>query len=679
MIAVAAVGYAVVGVLFAVLAVLLATVWRGQRVGGYLISACVVNTLWAALLMAHLFRSDIDPLWLFVGEIARTSSWIIFVVYLLGQIGFDRRLRGIAVLACLLALGSGLALWVGQRWLGLASNIGDVMMPAGLVLALLGLLLIEQLYRNASPESRWGLKALVMGLGGIFAYDLFMYSQAVLFNAIDTTTWLARGAVNILFIPAIAVAARRSSDWELRIFVSRQVVFYSTTLVAVGLYFLVMSFGGYLLLQFGGSWGALARTVFFVGAGLVLFTLLFSNTLRARLKVFINKHFFQNRYEYRQEWLRLISTLTSSDLVPELRMRAIKSLAQILESPHGVLWLQNPNSNTYHCVTGWNTDCFGDVIAGDDSLVRFLENRQWVIDLREYGDDAGHYDGLEVATGSLGLADAAFIVPLLHDSGIIGFVVLPSGSTSTVLNYEDRDLLKTAGQQVASYLVQELTNDQLTEARQFEAFSRLTAYLMHDLKNVIAQQSLVVENAKKHKNNPQFIDDAVETIKSSVSRMRKILEHFGQSSTEHRLQRVELGKVIMQAISQCSDRRPIPTSEIGGDQVWVRADSDRLLMAISHAIRNAQDATSTDGDVSVTLEVNDRNCCVRIIDTGEGMEEAFIRERLFKPFDSTKGTQGMGIGAYQIRETLRAMGGEVSVASEPGGGTVVALEIAHLG
>ena len=345
MIAVAAIGYSVVGVLFAILAVLLATSWRGQRVGGYLIGACAVNALWAALLTVQLFRSDIDPLWLFVGEIARTSSWIIFVVYLLGQIGLDRLLRGIAILACLLALGSGLALWIGQRWFGIATNIGEVLIPAGLILALLGLVLIEQLYRNAPPESRWGLKALVLGLGGIFAYDLFLYSQAVLFSEIDATTWLARGAVNILFVPAIAVAARRNPDWEVRIFVSRQIVFYSTTLVAVGLYLLVMSFGGYLLLQFGGSWGALARTVFFAGAGLVLLTLLFSNTLRARLRVFLNKHFFRNKYDYREEWLRLISTLTSSDLVLELRERAIKSLAQILESPRGVLWLRNPDSN----------------------------------------------------------------------------------------------------------------------------------------------------------------------------------------------------------------------------------------------------------------------------------------------------------------------------------------------
>ena len=160
--------------------------------------------------------------------------------------------------------------------------------------------------------------------------------------------------------------------------------------------------------------------------------------------------------------------------------------------------------------------------------------------------------------------------------------------------------------------------------------------------------------------------------------MSKILEHIGQSTNKHRPQRVELGKVNMQGNSQCSDRRPVPTSVIGRDKAWVNAESDRLLMAISHAIRNAQDATGNDGDVSVTLEINDGNCCVKIIASGESMDEAFIRERLFKPFDSTKGTQGMGIGAYQIRETLRAMGGEVTVTSEPGGGTVIALEIAHL-
>ncbi len=243
------------------------------------------------------------------------------------------------------------------------------------------------------------------------------------------------------------------------------------------------------------------------------------------------------------------------------------------------------------------------------------------------------------------------------------------------LNFEDHDLLKTAGQQIASYLAQEQSTEQLAEGRQFEAYNRLTAYIMHDLKNLIAQQSLVVANAKRHKKNPKFIDDAVATIEGGVTRMRRVIEHLQQSSIDQRQEKVELGKLIMQAVSQCADRQPIPKTHIGDEQIWVRADRERLLMALYHGIRNAQDATGADGEVSVELEPNGANCTIRIIDTGAGMDELFVRERLFKPFDSTKGTQGMGMGAYQIRETVRAIGGEVRVQSELDKGTRLVLEL----
>ena len=132
----------------------------------------------------------------------------------------------------------------------------------------------------------------------------------------------------------------------------------------------------------------------------------------------------------------------------------------------------------------------------------------------------------------------------------------------------------------------------------------------------------------------------------------------------------------MQAVSQCADREPAARTKMGDEQIWVLADRERLLMALYHAIRNAQDATARDGDVVIDVGADDRVCTIVVWDTGEGMDAAFIRDRLFKPFDSTKGTQGMGIGAYQIRETLRAIGGEMQVESTPGSGTSIILKIA---
>ncbi|HET6628990.1 MAG TPA: ATP-binding protein, partial [Woeseiaceae bacterium] len=199
------------------------------------------------------------------------------------------------------------------------------------------------------------------------------------------------------------------------------------------------------------------------------------------------------------------------------------------------------------------------------------------------------------------------------------------------------------------------------------------AYLMHDLKNLIAQQSLVVENSQKHKNNPRFVDDAIATVKSGVVRMRRVLEQLAQGAPVQSTKKIEIGKLLLEASSQCADRRPAPRLEVGDARLWVRADRERLLMALIHAIRNAQDATPADGSVTVSVEAAGEQCLVRIEDTGRGMDADFIEHRLFKPFDSTKGTQGMGIGAHQVRETVRALGGDIEVDSAPGEGTRLTL------
>ncbi|MEX2258463.1 MAG: hypothetical protein WD672_07120, partial [Woeseia sp.] len=298
-------GYAVVGILYAIVSVLSIVSWRGGRIGGLMIAACVVSSAWAITLAVHNSFPSLPPITLFSAEVLHAGLWISFLVMLGVKRGVDRQLGRIFQFVWIAMLLAGFGIWIAQQYVLETLNYGVVLIPGGLVLALAGLVLIEQLYRNSALDSRWKIKTLALGLGGMFAYDLFLYSQGVLFGGIDEASWNARGLVNILFVPLIALAARRNEQWDLDIFVSRHVVFYTTTLVAVGVYLLLMSAGGYAILLYGGNWGALLQIVFFVGAGLVLVTLLFSNRLRAKLKVFLSKHFFRNKYDYREEWLRL--------------------------------------------------------------------------------------------------------------------------------------------------------------------------------------------------------------------------------------------------------------------------------------------------------------------------------------------------------------------------------------
>ena len=671
-------GYAFAGISFLMLTLILLVRSRGKFHTAWLTMATAASAGWGFILAfgGPAFTEVTFPL--FLVEILHDGIWLFFLAMLLGgAISQTRflaiRFGGLASTFFIIVIGS---------WAYSGVSIGPYLPELGWTLFFGSLLTssfafvgLEQIYRNSRLSQRKGLKYLCMGVGAIFAYDIFLYSNAILSNEISNLLWNVRGVVVVMCVPLIGVAIVRGSTWLGGIFVSRHVVYYTTTMFLAGIYLIIIGVFGFYIRKIGGEWGPAAQLIVFAASLLTLVVLFNSDQTRARLRVYIAKHFYESKYEYREEWLRLIETLTTPDEDLPLRKRAIKSLAQIVNVPSGLLWIRPLGGPDYHCVSGWNTQCPQQAIDEKHSIVRFLQETGWVIDLREYSGNRDRYKMLRVDDELPGLADTAFVVPLLNDGDVLGFVFLSQPRTPENLNYEDHDLLKTAGKQIASYLAQEMSTEQLAEGRQFEAFNRLTAYLMHDLKNLIAQQSLVVENAEKHKGNPEFIDDAMATIKSGVDRLRRIIERIQQRSIGPPVERMELGRLILQGVSQCNDRQPVPKALINDNQLWVRADRERLLMAIYHTLRNAQEATPPDGQVSIELIDDDTNCVIKVSDTGEGMDEAFIRDHLFRPFDSTKGTQGMGIGAYQMRETIRSMGGHVTVSSEPGSGTVVTITL----
>lgn len=667
-----ALSYAVVGGLYALLAILLLTSWRGTRVGGFLIFACIVSATWGAVLALDAGKFFTNVPLLFVIEVLRPAAWLTFLVVLVTRIGVSPWIRYLSILSWVAVLAVGVYVLVAGPAPDVIRRLSDILIPGGLLLALTGLVLIEQLYRNSPHEARWGLKALVLGLGGIFAYDLFLYSQAMLFGVLDSTTWMARGAVNLLFAPLVAIAARRNPTWDLDIFVSRQVVFYTTSLVAVGVYLLLMSLGGYALVLFGGRWGAMAQVVFFVGALLVLMFLLFSSTLRARLKVFLSKHFFRNKYDYREEWLRLVATLSEFG-DSSTREIVIKAMAQIVDSPAGVLWILDEADSAFKVGGTFETEASLPDIALSEPVALFIQEQGWIVDVDEYRDQPDRYGDLELPTWLVDDRKAWLLVPLVTHQKLVGLILLTRPASAMKLNYEDRDLLKVAGSHIAVHLAQERSDSLLSEARQFEAYNRLTAFLMHDLNNLIAQQSLIVANAEKHRRNPEFVDDAIQTIANSVERMKRVMDQLRRGGSERGRRAIKLGELLKAAIDRCADRQPVPELASPVPPVRLTAKRDQFVMVLAHLIKNAQDATNSQGSVRVQAQHEDGQIRIVIDDTGAGMTPEFIRDRLFRPFDSTKGTQGMGIGAYQARELARSLGGELHVGSDPGKGTRVTM------
>jgi putative PEP-CTERM system histidine kinase len=393
--------------------------------------------------------------------------------------------------------------------------------------------------------------------------------------------------------------------------------------------------------------------------------------------VLLNKHFFHYKYDYRDEWLRFIRMLSSG--APEdghMGERVIHSLAEIIESPGGILWLRD-GGGRYIPEASWQMEADDDcVVRSDHALIQFMSSSGWLIDLDEYNCDPDIYNRFVMPHWIDSLPEAWLIVPLIVYDRLIGFVVLARSPAKNHFNWEDSDLLKTAGRQAAVHIAQMQSSHALAEAREFEVCNRLSTYVMHDLKNLIAQLSLVVSNATKHKHNPEFMEDVIHTVDNSVSRMNRLLAQLRSDASQSQpVEIIELCSALSDVVSGMSAGKPVPSLDCQVRDVMLLANPERFSAVIGHIIRNAQDATPDDGHVIVRLFGLGSHAIIEVQDTGSGMDQEFIDKRLFRPFDSTKGQAGMGIGVYETRDFVNKIGGDIEVISRVGEGTTFRIRL----
>jgi putative PEP-CTERM system histidine kinase len=670
---------------FAALLALLLFAPHGKRIGRLLVAASAASTLWFAGHAAwyHFGTAfDLSSHWLQHLELARDAFWIAFLARLIAGVGdaaYQRRIRaGVAMLG-LVVVAAALLVQFPATIGALAGldpgQVRKLFLASGLLIALGGLVLVEQIFRSTARDSRWALKHLCFGLGFVFAYDFYLYADAVLFNRLDLVIWSMRGVINALAVPLIAISAARNRDWDLNIFVSRRVVFHGVALAGAGLYLIAMAIAGYYLQAFGGEWGRALRTAFFSAAILFLLTLFFSVQVRSRLRLFLAKHFYRNKYEYGEEWLGFTQALARTSLDPaSLNSTLLAAVCDIVDSPGGILWRRMPAGDFAVAATlSMYGDCTREISA-NDPFVTALARDPAVCNLTDEAQLESERCA-HLPTWLLKLPRVALVVPIVHGEDLLAILALARPRSNQRLDWEDMDLLGTVARQAASYLALVQATDALSEARQFETFNRLSAFLVHDLKNVVAQLSLIVSNARRHGRNPEFVDDAFNTVADAVAKMNRMLASLRQMHAEVASDEVvDLGALLAEAVARKRDARPAPTyAAPAGENMPVRASRDRLLSVIEHLLQNAIEATDTAGRVTVAATRVGDEARVTIADTGCGMDREFINNRLFKPFDTTKGKAGMGIGAYESRHVISSMQGELRVDSEPGVGTTFTI------
>jgi putative PEP-CTERM system histidine kinase len=669
--------YGLSGAVFLAFALRMALGWHGGARAALLFWAIIAGALWAASeVTLVLWPSAASAITAHGLDTVRYALWFAFLYGLMGTTRQSTRNAGTKRVPWVLivAIGAGL----------LASSVafpnrdplttlfgvraGIVIYGVRVGLAVVGLVLVERLLRGAAAHARWAIKPLCLGLAGIFGFDLFYFADAMLFGHPDPDIWVARGIAHALVLPFVGVAAARNPAWTIEMHLSRGAVLRSSALLISGLFLLAVAAAGYLVRYVGGDLGKALQIEILFGALLLFALAAFSGSFRSKLKVFISKHFFSYRYDYREEWLRFTRTLSAGGSPQSIQQRSIQALADLVESPAGALWLRHEQS--FRPSARWNLPAINAVEPADGSLGKFLEKTGWVIDLAEHASAPQRYPELIVPEWLVSLPGAWLLVPLPAQAGLVGFVVLVTPRASVEMDWEVLDLLKTAGRQAASYLAQIQMTEALLEAHKFDAFNRMSAFVVHDLKNLVTQLSLLLKNAERHRNNPAFQRDMLMTVGNVVERMNKLMLQLRTGARPIEQPRsVDLASVVHNVcVAKLEQNVAIDMDLAAG--VYGVGHVDQLEHVIGHLVQNALDATTGKGRVSVCLRRDDNAAVIEVTDSGVGMTPEFVRDRLFKPFQTTKAT-GMGVGVYESAQYVTELGGRILVESTPEVGTRV--------
>lgn len=557
-----------------------------------------------------------------------------------------------------------MSVWLALQWYDLG-QLSDLINPGFAGLVLLLLLHIVEIAGNQFAETyRKEIASLAGSIGFILVWDLlsmliFMLDESRTPEALD----ISRSIVTALAITfsIIHLQGIEHNRLQLNEALPRYRPESGLNIFAIYCWIAVV---GYILIEITTRNSELALA-FLLTAGVGFVVLAYKKRFFGQLKILYRKLFSAYKYDYRESWIRFNRALDEANVTGNYYQLSIKAIANIIDSPAGKLW--SLRNDKFAFVDHWESPLSSDMSYQlPNSLVQFIETTNWVIDTQEYQRDRSIYHGLDIDLSESLFRHHRIFIPLRRNDELIGIVGLAASHSKPILNWEDHDLLKAAGLQMASYLAMFEATTQIYEQRHFDAFNRISAFVVHDIKNVTAQLELITHNAERFRDNQEFVDDAFETVGSATRRLNRMLTQLKRGRSSSELKKLCDLKLIVESFMENAKRARF----IGNvPDVQVSGDKDALLNVIQHLHQNGLEASDDDSVVTHRIEIKGGQAHWHIHDKGTGMDSEFMRKQLFKPFATTKGNAGIGIGVYQCRYLLQSFGGDLIIHSEVDQGT----------
>ena len=653
--------HAICAVLYAGLAALV--MLRGRGPGRALFAAASLATAaWAAMVAAMSFL-PVAPL-AFVLDLLRPALWLVFILHLYRRAALGGRhpTQVYLLLGFIVALAVGAILLTGTS-AGGAYSLRNVWVMVLMGLAISTILVIENLYLSTREEVRWHVNLPCIALGALATYDAILAGDTLLFRGLSPLLFNGRPIAIGVVMPLLALAVSRNRrNWEADLRITRAAAVHTASLVMAGLFLLGLVGAGQAFRYFGGDWSGVAEIAIMFGGLVGVTVLATSRSARSRLRFLLIDHFFANRYDYRREWMRCITTLSATEGYIALHARVIRALADIVDSPGGLLFVREGEAG-FEWAGSWSMPAATVSIPADDPIVTGLRGGEWIVEMADLPPREG-------------LPSAWIATPLNHGGALIGFILLAPPRAPFGLDREVFDLLRVVGRQVATVVAEQRAAEVLMQTRQLHEYSKRFAFVAHDIKNVSTQLTLVLSNAEVHMENPEFQHDMLATIRAAVAKIGALIKRLEAPDSP-----------VAQAVVQPAGRIAAIIANTGratgmeirfdnaGPDTGVAMAAASLDAVVTHLLNNAIEATraahpADAPPVQITLRHEGRRTLIDITDEGPGMTPDFVRDGLFRPFRTSK-PGGSGIGAYQARELLREAGGDLVVITRPGAGTTM--------
>ncbi|MGE3541766.1 MAG: XrtA/PEP-CTERM system histidine kinase PrsK [Candidatus Tectimicrobiota bacterium] len=534
---------------------------------------------------------------------------------------------------------------------------------------------LERTLRALAGHMRWQNKFMVLGLGTMFAARIYTSSQALLFSSIGISIEAINSYATIIAAGLMVISLVRNRHFNTNIHFSRAFLHNSITVFVVGVYLLTVGFLTKAIDYFGGSWNLPVGTFFVFLALLGLSVVLLSDELRHRVKWFVNRHIYRSRYDYREAWTAFTGRTATVMNMQELCSVVCQMISETFSVPSVTLWLRDEEAPERVIVGG--STLLADTMAtppemtqeGLRALGQCLSKHLAPLDV-ETSSDLQAQELRQAFSPGLRAAHIRYGVGLVAGQQGVGFLTLSDRHTQDTFTFEDYDLLKTMADQTAATVLNLQLLQRVVRAKQMETFQALSAFFVHDLKNLAAKLSLMVQNLPLYYDNPEFRDDALGVIAGSVSKMNAMCGRLSLLTRELELHRtdVDLNLLVQSTISDLPPSTQETLAFVPGPLPLLPIDPEQIQKVIENLLLNASEAVGEHGAIWLATSQQDDWAVLTVCDDGCGMSQEFLEHALFHPFQTTK-SHGMGIGLFHSRTIVEAHHGHIEVESQEGTGS----------